>query len=450
MKFMFQEFSKFKETYLRECKQCGTCFERCAAYRKTKIPVFLYLKDFFENQSRTKEIMKFLSACTYCKVHDNACVNKIDLCILLPAVKFILASKYPWYTWAPSSTPAFAAKFLRSPRFYYFVRYLTPLLIPQEFRAKFEEYRQPKQRDVVFFSGCGIQALENQYFTILNIFKKLDIDFGLVEGSYRKPVCCGAIAFEMGNFDYGVLLLSNLIAELKKFRTKKVIVYCATCYYGLKKIAPQLMENFDFEIIHASGYVAEVLKTKGKSLLCAPGNKSQILTIHDSCHLAHSGDTEGIRKLLAGLPDTKIVEMRHNKETALCDAALLLQSMKNPFSLFSRKYTFPIIAEAMESKAAVLCSLCPGCHTILTLFSADIRTIMSGKTPKIPVKNWVSILGEYLGIRRRDLLTHRLSHLVSSPFQESGLWFLWQALKALVKGYFGKRTPIEVQNLENQ
>jgi Fe-S oxidoreductase len=437
---MFQEFSEFKDRYLLECKQCGTCFKRCDAYRKTKIPVFLYLKDFFQNYTKSSEIMRFLSACTYCKAHDNACVNHIDLSILLPALKFTLSKKYPWYTWVPANTPSFAAKFLRTARFFYFIRYLTQLLIPREFRAKFEEYRQPKQRDVVLFSGCGIQALENQYFTILDIFQKLKINFGLIEGSYRKPICCGVIAFETGNFNYGLFLLSNLIEELKKFGTKKVIVYCASCYYGLKKIAPQLLNNFDFKIMHASGYLAEVLRNKGKSLLHAPGGKSQVFTIHDSCHLAHSGDTESIRNLLAELPDTKIVEMKHNKENALCDAGILLKSMQNPFSLFSRNYTFPIIAEAMESNAAALCSLCPGCHTILTLFSADIMTIMRGKTPKMPVKNWVSILGEYLGIKRRDLLTYRLSHLVSSPFQESGLWFLWQAVKALVNGYFGRRT----------
>lgn len=436
---MFQEFSKFKDRYLRECQQCGTCFQRCDAYKTTKIPIFLYMKDFFKTQARSNEIMSFLHACTYCKSHDNACVNHIDLSLLLPVLKFTLSKKYPWYTWVPANTPSFAARFLRTPRFFYFVRYLTHLLIPREFRAKFEENRLPKPRDVILFCGCGIQALENQYFTILEIFKKLHINFGLIEGSYRKPICCGLIAFETGNFDYGIFLLSNLIGELRKFQTKKVIVYCASCYYGLKKIASQLVSDFDFEIVHASGYLAEILKSKGKSLLHAPGGKSQIFTIHDSCHLAHSGDTASIRNLLMELPDVKIVEMKHNKENALCDTAILLQSMRNPFSVLSRKYTFPIIAEAIESNAAVLCSLCPGCHTILTLFSADIMTILRGKSPKIPVKNWVSILGEYLGIKHRDLLIHRLSHLVSSPFQESGLWFLWQAIKALIKGYFGKR-----------
>jgi hypothetical protein len=146
--------------------------------------------------------------------------------------------------------------------------------------------------------------------------------------------------------------------------------------------------------------------------------------------------------LLGELPDVKIAEMKHHKKTALCDTAILLQSMRNPFALFSRRYTFPIIAEAMESNATTLCSLCPGCHSILTLFSADITTILRGRMPKMPVKNWVAILGEYLGITRRDLLTYRLSHLICSPFRESGLWFLWQVMKALVKGYFGKHNNL--------
>ena len=183
---MFQEFSKFKDRYLRECQQCGTCFQRCDAYRKTKIPIFLYLKDFFQNQTRSREIMRFLSACTYCKAHDNACVNHIDLSILLPALKFTLFKKYSWYTWAPANIPSFAAKFLRTPRFFYFVRYLTQLLIPREFRAKFEEYRRPKQRDVVFFFRLWHSSVRKPVFHHFGYFQEVGYQFRINWGLISK------------------------------------------------------------------------------------------------------------------------------------------------------------------------------------------------------------------------------------------------------------------------
>ncbi|MFW9896146.1 MAG: hypothetical protein ACFFD7_10115, partial [Candidatus Thorarchaeota archaeon] len=60
---------------------------------------------------------------------------------------------------------------------------------------------------------------------------------------------------------------------------------------------------------------------------------------------------------------------------------------------------------------------------------------------RIVVKNWVSILGEYLGIRRKDMLSYRLSHFITIPFKDSGLWYLLQILKALVRGYIGLKDP---------
>jgi hypothetical protein len=170
-----------------------------------------------------------------------------------------------------------------------------------------------------------------------------------------------------------------------------------------------------------------------------PDGKKQVLTIHDSCHLAHAGDTESIRNLISLLPGARISEMKHHKENAYCDAYQVLKALNNPLTLMLRDDIIPIIDEAVESGADALCSLCPGCHALLTIFGADFLTILGKKQRRIPIKNWVAILGEYLGIKRRDMLTYRFSHLLTFPFRLSGLWYLWQAFKALIYGFFGKR-----------
>lgn len=436
---MTWEFSEFIKKYISECKECGKCFERCYAYKKTNYPIFKHLKAFFEKRTNYKKIKKFLNSCLYCKNCNNACVSGLDRPLLIPAIKFNLYKINTSYTWTPGNIPNILAKPIRSPRFYYFLRYLNQLIIPEESRSKFNDYRAPQNRDVVFFSGCGIQLLENQYYNILDILEKLNIDFGLIDGSYHGPICCGAIHFEIGNFKYGQFLLKNLIKQIKKFGTNKVIVYCATCYYSLKKLAPNLIKDYNLEIMHASEYIAEILKNKEKKILKAPERENQVITIHDSCHLAHSGDTVSIRNLLSILPSTSISEMKHNKMHALCDAFLILRSLNNPFSFILNNHSLPIVDEALETKADILCTLCPGCHTIQTIFGNDIWTILGKKKQKIPIKNWVTILGEYLGIKRRDMLIYRFSHIISFPFKESGIWYLWQVLKAIINGYFGKR-----------
>lgn len=410
-----------------------------------------YLPDFFEKQEHVKDVKKFVNSCVYCKVHEHGCINSIDLSLLLPAIKSDLSKIESNYVWAPQNILTPLSRVLSSDNFYRFWRNLNYKLVPLKFRERFEEYRKPKKREVVFFSGCGIQLLENQYYVLLEIFKKLGVDFGLVDGSYLKPVCCGAVHCEVGNFEYGTYMLKNLIREIKKFKTKKVIVYCATCYFGLTTLAPELIEDFDLEVVHATRYLSEYI-TENASLIGKSSAPRIAYTIHDSCHLAHGckGDPEGIRNLISMLPNAQILEMKHNKKNSLCDASFLLMNLRNPISMILNKNTIPIINEAQETKADVLCSLCPGCHAVLTIFGFDIPTLLGNKQPRVPVKNWVSILGNYLGIKQKDMLTYRFKHIISFSLRDSGLWFIIQAFKAIVRGYFSKKEPKPIELKLNQ
>lgn len=438
-------FSRFKDYYIKECKECGICFKNCFAYYNTKYPIHKIVKRLFKNNLEKKDgkrIKKFLNSCLYCKSCQTSCEYGLDLTERLVAIKFELYKLNNKYTWLPYKIPSFFGKFLDGRRLEYFIWNLNNYLIPRERREKYEKFRTSKTRDIVLFTGCGIEMLENQYYTLLDILIKLDLNFGLIEGSLGKPVCCGAEFFEFGQFDYGLYLLNNLINEIQKFNTKKVIVYCATCYYGLKKLAPQLIKNYDLQIIYAADYITDILrKEENKEFLNNNFIKSNVVTIHDSCHLAHSGDTSSIRNLFSILPRVKVSEMRHNKQNSICDLYCIIRALDNPLNLILRKDIMPIINEAIESNANTLCTLCPGCHAFISIFGDRYKSSHGVKKKRITIKNWVSILGEYLGIRRREMLDYRLSHPITIPFKESLTWYLLQILKAFVRGYIGLKEP---------
>jgi Fe-S oxidoreductase len=439
------EFSKFKDYYIRECNECGICYKNCFAYKKTKYPIHKTLKNLFQNnldKKNVKKIKKFLKSCTYCKSCQVSCINGLDLTERLTAIRFELFRLNRKYTWLPHNIPSIFERFINGKRLAHALMNLNNYLIPKINREKYNEYRKPKTRDIVFFTGCGIQMLENQYYTLLDIFIKFNLNFGLIEGLFDKSVCCGAVPFGLGKFGYGIFLLKNLVDEIKKFNTKKVMVYCASCYYGLKKLAPQLIEDYELEIIHAADYIAEILKKeKYEKLLGTPKAKSQLITIHDSCHLVHSGDVSSIRNLFSVLPNVIISEMKHHKENSICDLHCIFRELNNPLNLVLKKDILPIIDEAVESKANILCSLCPNCHAVLTIFGDGFASALGLTSKRIHVKNWVSILGEYLGIRKKDMLTYRLTHFITIPFKESGLWYLIQILKAFIRGYIGLKKP---------
>ncbi len=87
------EFSKFKEYYIKECKECGICFKNCFAYKNTKYPIHKTLKSLFKNnldKKNVKRTKEFLKSCLYCKSCQNSCKNGLDVSERLAAIKFEL------------------------------------------------------------------------------------------------------------------------------------------------------------------------------------------------------------------------------------------------------------------------------------------------------------------------------------------------------------------------
>ncbi|MHA1281920.1 MAG: (Fe-S)-binding protein [Promethearchaeota archaeon] len=437
----------FVKDLLESCKRCNLCFKDCYAFHKSNFRIMRVLPDFFKDGKYTKEVREFLDDCLYCKAHEHSCKFGIDLTLLLPAIKEKLRRLDPEYLWVPPNVPKAMIKFLGSENFYRFWRNLNYYIIPKDFRRKFQANRIPKRREIVFFSGCGIQLLENQYYTLCEIFQKLDVDFGLIDGSYELPVCCGAVHCELGNFENGIYMLRNLVNQIKRFKTKRVVVYCATCYYGLKVLAPYFIEDYDLEVIHASTYLAEILKQKKDIFQNKNSSKTISLTIHDSCHLAHGnhGDHSGIRELISLLPNYKIIEMKHNRQNSLCDLYYIIMALRNPLTFLFRKNKIYVIEEALDTNADILCSLCPGCHALLSIFGSDIFATLGLRPKPIQVRNWVQIVGKALGIEKKDMLTHRFTHIFSIPFKESGFWYILQVFKSIIRGFFGKKEPPLIQ-----
>ncbi|MHA1694893.1 MAG: (Fe-S)-binding protein [Candidatus Helarchaeota archaeon] len=446
---MFKEFSSFKQRIINECVECGTCFKYCYAYKRTKFPIWKNWKDFFEKGEKSKEVKKFIKACIYCKYHEYSCPNGIKLTELLPALRNDLSKIYPRFAWTPHITPGILGRFMKSPRLYSFWRYMNNLLISEEDREKWDHRREPKKRDVVFFSGCGIQLLPDIYFSMLNILEKLGINYGLIDGHYNKAICCGTVLFLLGNYKYGKKVLSNLIKEIKKFGTKKVIIHCATCNWGLTQIAPNVIEDFDLEIIHATTYIGELLQKNPelKKILKKP-SKEQVITIHDSCHLVRGGDLDGARNLLGQLPGITISEMKHNKLNAICDIYCILRAFPHrPLDIILNNNNIPISKEAIESNANTLVSLCLGCHALQSILGQNFLNTFGRKSRQIPLINWTTILGEYLGLPKRRGLDFWLKHIITSPFKDSLLFWILNAIKSLVYGYILNRIPpIRVPN----
>ena len=75
---------------------------------------------------------------------------------------------------------------------------------------------------------------------------------------------------------------------------------------------------------HYSELIAEKLKTGEFAFPKKNGHQPFTVTWHDSCHIGRvSGVYEPPREVIQALPDVKLVEMSHNRESAHCCGSVL-------------------------------------------------------------------------------------------------------------------------------
>jgi hypothetical protein len=102
------------------------------------------------------------------------------------------------------------------------------------------------------------------------------------------------------------------------------------------------------------------------------GREPCTVTWHDSCHIGRvSGVYEPPRQLIEAIPNTKLVEMSHNREAAHCCGSVLTLLREPPVAADIGKVK---LDEAVEAGAEKILALCPCCEFQLRV-SADKKQV---------------------------------------------------------------------------
>lgn len=167
-----------------------------------------------------------------------------------------------------------------------------------------------KSGNTLYYPGClskfVLQAEVENYKRILN---KMKVDFLMIPGE----LCCGSPVRNAG-YEIEARKLARKNLELfKKHNIKKIITNCPACFKTFFHDYKEMLPDWDIEVEHITITILNYLRKKKTEHIIRDK-----VTYHDPCHLGrYSGIYEEPREILRRL-GYKVVEMRNNKENALC------------------------------------------------------------------------------------------------------------------------------------
>ena len=169
---------------------------------------------------------------------------------------------------------------------------------------------------VLYYPGCLTKGvLIEQFENYKEIFNRLGMDFVLLSD---EEVCCGLPVLNAGYKKDARKLAKKNFDIFKKKGITKIVTNCPSCYHMFEDVYSDLVRDWNIKVEHVTVTILNMLK---KKKIKYKGEEREVVSYHDPCHLGrYSGIYEEPReviKLLGG----KIIEMKKNKENAICCGA---------------------------------------------------------------------------------------------------------------------------------
>ncbi len=230
----------------------------------------------------------------------------------------------------------------------------------KELIGQLQGFAEKGETDVGFFSGCTYPF---QFFSSLENLGRLFTALDLKVVKIPDEVCCGSVAYRIGDIDTGDKLKAKNAEILEEYGIKTLIAACSGCYRTLKMDheigKKEDEENDELGVLHITEYLEA--KLKDKAVLAKFTNQEPITVVyHDPCHLGrHAEVYEAPRNILQALPGVTLVEMKRHGHNAWCCGAG--GGVKGQFPDLALKIGQERVAEALQTGASLIVTSCPFC-----------------------------------------------------------------------------------------
>ena len=240
-----------------------------------------------------------------------------------------------------------------------------------------------KGMDVLYFACC-FNSYDPKLIRVAKatarIMEKAGISFGILG---NEQSCCGESIRKTGNEELFKNLVRSNADVFNKAGVTKIVVSSPHCYHTLKNEYPEL--GAQFEVVHSSQFVAELIKDK-KIQLTKEFKKK--VTLHDSCYLGrHNNIYEEPRNVLNSIPGLELVEMLNNRKDGLCcgggGGRIWAETKKN------ERFSDIRVRQAIDVGADTLATACPYC-----MANFEDSVLSMDKSSVLQVKEIVELVAD--------------------------------------------------------
>lgn len=213
----------------------------------------------------------------------------------------------------------------------------------------------------LYFVGCVASLFPSVYSIpqhFVALLERSGEEIALLEG---EEWCCGYPLFLNGMVDEARELARRNLETLEEAGIRQLVTTCPSCYHMWREQYPRFLGGeIGLEVVHSTQWLLGLL-AEGR---LRPGELSLRVTYHDPCDLGRrSGIYEEPRQVLAAIPGVTLVEMRRNREHALCCGG------GGNLETFAPEVSAAIaqerIREALGTGAEALVTACPQCQRTL-------------------------------------------------------------------------------------
>jgi Fe-S oxidoreductase len=209
--------------------------------------------------------------------------------------------------------------------------------------------------EILYFPCCYLcydPRLKKVARATATILKKAGVDFGIL-GALEN--CCGESVRKTGDEELFRRLARENIKTFIDHGVKKILVSSPHCYHTFKNEYPEFRVNF--EVVHISQYLAELIEQGRLTLAKAYGRK---VAYHDPCYLGrHNQIYDAPRAVLEKIAGLELAELPDARAMSLCcgggGGRIWMETHKG------ERFSDIRIAQAAGAGAAVLATACPYC-----------------------------------------------------------------------------------------